>query len=103
MKNDKGCLCCLPSEIAPILFGIFNVSMLVLWGIAGVWLFALPAVIGLVPVVWAFFDRKSACARLVLLIVFVAESVFTLFYAWVIVGIANSESCYHHTEQCEQS
>ena len=59
MKNDRGCLCCLPSDIAAVLAGLANVALIIYLGIECddcYEYFAVP-VVSLLPVVWTFCDR----------------------------------------------
>ena len=91
MSNDKGCLCCLPSELAPILFGLFNFANIVLWVIDWNPIFALIGLAGFLVVLMCFVWRTSACARLILLLAYLAESIAVLYFAWMITALANSE------------
>ena len=103
MKNDKGCLCCLPSDIAPILVGLANVALLILSLIDfNPYLIAVP-VVSLIPVVWTFCDRESACARIVLLLVYIVEAVLFWMFIWMIVALSSSEACYHKVPSCAEA
>ena len=74
MKNDYGFLCCLPSDIAPILVGIGNtVLLIVAIDYLNPWLIAV-SVTSLIPILWTFCDREAACVRLLILLVYIAEA-----------------------------
>ena len=102
MRNDKGCCCCLPSEMAPILFGLFNSIMIFLWLFAEVPLYALFSFVGLLPVIWTFCDRSSKCARFILLITYIAESVGIGIYGWFFVILILDENCSRDASVCER-
>ena len=57
MKNDRGCLCCLPSDIAAVLVGLANVALILLGIIVRNPYFIAVPLVALIPVVWTFCDR----------------------------------------------
>ena len=87
MKNDKGCLWCLPSVIAPIAFGISNMVILIVTILMDAsWPFILIPIIGSLPFFYTFYTLDSTKnSRLVLLIVYIIESSIVLVIAFILV------------------
>ena len=89
--NDKGCLYCLPSIVAPILYGLFNLVNVIYWLFADQPVFYLIAGIFLVPLLPCLIWRTSACARGLAMLAFVIESALLLFFIYAMNEAGNSE------------
>ena len=90
MENDKGCLCCLPSGLAPIIIVLTNFVLFeYLDFFLPSWFNAI-VFVSLLTVICTLSNEESALARLLLLLVYIMEAVLFWVVIWMAVVLGSS-------------
>ena len=105
--SNKGCCFCLPSWVATIPGWLISVAALIMsfFGISLIgeqlaW--TLIAAVNFIPYVLSAWLKDQVWPRVILMIFYIAISIYIATLCYIVPIIAGSEECYHYPDRCAE-